>query len=159
MSENSGQKPSINNSLIPPVVLIPVILIFISFIGAYAASNFFNEDSEIPQLSAVANQHSALNKLDINSIDWVYNAANQQWSFELCSTKCLGPYRISKDGYFYFKANRNEAGDWVVTAEDDLKTLHSPDKAALILDEMLDKLTSRYVDSMNNISAWNTATP
>ncbi len=153
MSENSEQKPSMKE-----LPIIFGVIFIIALIVAYVVSNF-NEDSEYPQLSAVANQHAVLNKLDVNSIDWVYNAANQRWSFELCSTKCLGPYRISKEGYFYFKAHRNEAGAWVVTAEDDLKTLHSPDKAALILDEMLDTLTSRYVDSMKNISAWNTATP
>ncbi len=106
----------------------------------------------------VVKQHTALNKLAVDSIQKVYNAKYQRYSFKLCADdECLGPYQINKDGYFYFDAHRYGSGRWIVTANEELKVSHTPEQAQAALISMLDALARLYAQDMVKRSAWNSS--
>lgn len=117
-----------------------------------------SSEDRYPQLSKVVKQHTALNKLGVDSIQKVFNSKYQGYSFKLCADdECLGPYQINKDGYFYFDAHRYDSGRWVVTANKELKVSHTPEQAHAALTNMLDALTKLYAQDMVKRSTWDSS--
>lgn len=136
--------------------------------------SYLEVDAEYPQLSEIASRHKPLNELGVQSIEVVFHANAAPYSFELCSDGCLGHYQINSqrvnpafadgriqgeenryvDDYFYFEAKRSSSGSWVVTAKDDLKLKHTPERAQAVFSEMLDKLTARYASDKALLSSW-----